>query len=225
MLLQTYQQFVNKVNELGFITLSNVVKDFPSLTALTAKEQWHTDDLNTDPWKWKDRVAKEQKLAYGCIINGHKGFISKDFYSVFYGLFHPHKTMQSRWNNGEVNQMTYDLYQLFSNNKSYSTSEIRKALSVTKKNGGSTLDNSIKQLQKEFYITVVGNKRKLNKQGEPYGWPSAEFNTIENHIDRDWLKINEQLSKQDYSELILNRALQIGNNVSKAELTKKFALL
>jgi len=63
------------------MALSNILPDFPSLIKETPKEIWHTGDPDTDPWCWKDRAAEEKQIAFGCILGGHKGFVSSRLYS------------------------------------------------------------------------------------------------------------------------------------------------
>lgn len=60
------------------------------------EENWHTGDPDTDPWCWKDKVAEEKQIAFGCILGGYKGFVSARMYSVFYTAFHPKEHMEER---------------------------------------------------------------------------------------------------------------------------------
>ena len=71
-MINNYNEFLNRVNELGFMALSNIFPGFPALSEETPKEIWHTGDYNTDPWCWKDRAAQEKQLAFGCILGGNK---------------------------------------------------------------------------------------------------------------------------------------------------------
>ena len=100
--LTTYQAFVERVEELGFMALSRVLPGLPSLSSETLDNQWHTGIPETDPWQWKDRAAAEKRLAYGCILGGNKGFIAPRMYAVFYAACHPGISMIERWEAGEV---------------------------------------------------------------------------------------------------------------------------
>lgn len=95
-LLTTYPDFLQRVEALGFYPMSNILRGYPSLGAETPAQIWHTG-LETDPWQWKDRAAVEKRLAYGCILGGHKGFVSRQMYPVFYAACHPAETMPERW--------------------------------------------------------------------------------------------------------------------------------
>lgn len=37
------------------------------------------------------------------------------------------------------------------------------------------VDAAIQQLQREYYITVDGNERKVSAKGEFYGWPVIRY--------------------------------------------------
>ena len=113
MLLRIYKDFLGRVDELGLMALSNILPGFPSLTEETPKEIWHTGDINTDPWCWKDRAAEEKRLAFGCILGGHKGFVSARMYSLFYTAFHPQEHMEERRASGQISQTVWQLWQFF----------------------------------------------------------------------------------------------------------------
>src|SRR5262245_30221152 len=101
--LTRYQDFLDRVDELGFMALSRLLPGLPSLSEETPRSIWHTGDDDTDPWHWKDRAAEEKRLAYGCILGGHKGFVSARMYPVFYAAYHPAESMPDRWAMGQVN--------------------------------------------------------------------------------------------------------------------------
>lgn len=74
-LLRTYQDFINRVDELGIMTLSQTIKSLTSLGREADPAAWHTGDPASDPWLWKDQAAQEKRLAYACCLGRAKGFI------------------------------------------------------------------------------------------------------------------------------------------------------
>lgn len=203
-MLNTYDDFVNRVDTLGFMSFSNIVPGWTSLSGETSEKQWHTGDTETDPWHWKDRAAQEKRLAFGCIMNGHKGFISAEWYPIFYAAYRPSDSIEERWEAGEINHITLRVWQLFNEGISLGTDDIRRMLCVTKKNGAGTIDTKIKLLQSEFMITVSGNRRKLNLHGEPYGWPSNTYERVIDWAPQDWLEPAKTLSKETARQKILS---------------------
>ncbi len=109
MLLITYEEFLHRVDELGFMALSDFLAGFPSVSEETLEENWHTGDPDTDPWCWKQRAATEKRLAFGCILGGHKGFVSARLYSLFHTAFRPEEHMEVRRASGQVSQTVWEL--------------------------------------------------------------------------------------------------------------------
>ena len=219
-MLTTYEDFIDRVETLGFMALSRPLPGFPSLGDETSKSQWHTG-LDTDPWCWKDRAAEEKRLAYGCILGGYKGFVTQRMYPVFYAAFHPTLSMPERWASGTVNQRTWQLWQLFEERGTLNTSQVRRNMGVSRKQGASSVDNAIKQLQHEFYITVDGNERKISAKGEFYGWPVNRYSRVVDWAPAGWLDSAKDWSAEEARELILDEGLAMSTGVNRQKLAKK----
>lgn len=222
--LLRYKDFIDRVDELGFMALSNVLPGFPSLTNETPKENWHTGEPDTDPWCWKDKAAEEKQMAFGCILGGHKGFVSARMYYVFYAAFHPAEHMEERRASGQVNQTVWDLWQLFEEKTLLATSDIRQEMGVTLKKGGSKVDRAIQELQQYYYITVAGSRRKTDKYGQPYGWPANVYDKVENWVPTEWMKPAYGFSPEDARQRIIDMGLSISHNVNSKDLAKKLSL-
>jgi len=223
MLLKRYEDFLDRVDELGFMALSNLIPGFPSLAEETLEESWHTSDPETDPWRWKDRAAEEKRLAFGSILGGHKGFVSASMYSLFYQGFHPQEHMEERRALGQVSQTVWQLWQLFEERTLLNTSDIRQAMGVTQKKGGSKVDKAIMELQQYYYLTVAGSRRKTNKYGQPYGWPANIYDRVENWVPEEWLKLNSGLGCEEERGRILDKGVAI-SNINRSGLAKALGI-
>lgn len=221
-LLRTYDDFLKRVNTLGFFAFSPILPGLPSLAGETEERQWHTGDPETDPWQWKDRAAGEKKLAFGCLLGGHKGFITEQLYPFFYAAYQPEQHMEERYHTGEINPLLYKLWQLFEAGAALDTGEIRRALGQSVSQ--SKADNAVMQLQKEFYITVSGNRRKINKLGEPYGWPSNTYQKVTDWVPEGWLGTSSDLSQQEAARRILETGLAMGTGFGPDDLASKLKL-
>ena len=222
-MLTTYEDFIARVESLGFMALSHLLPGLSSLGDETPGSQWHTG-LNTDPWRWKDRAAEEKRLAYGCILGGHKGFVTRRMYPVFYAAFHPTFPMPERWAAGTVNQTTWRLWQLYEENGTLNISQVRKILGVSRKQGASAVDAAVQQLQHEYYITVDGNERKVSAKGEFYGWPINRYCRVEDWAPAGWLDDARDWSVEEARELILDDGVAMSNGVNRRDLAKKLSL-
>lgn len=219
-MLQRYEDFLYRVDELGFMTLSNVLPGFPSLSEETPKEIWHTGDFETDPWRWKDRAAEEKRMAFGCILGGNKGFVSARMYPLFYKAFQPEEHMEERRESGKVSQTAWKLWQLFEEKTLLNTSDIRHEMGVTAKKGGSKVDTAIQELQQYYYITVAGSRRKLDKLGQPYGWAANVYDKVRNWVPEEWMNGSTGLGREEAIERILDTGVANGNDVTRAELSR-----
>lgn len=219
-MLTNYEDFVARVEVLGFLALSSLLPGLPSLGDETAENLWHTG-LDTDPWRWKDRVAEEKRLAYGCILGGHKGFVTQRMYPIFYAAFHPLRFMSERWVSGAVNQRTWQLWQLFEERGTLTTSQVRQALGVNRKRGASAVNAAIQQLQHEYYITVDGSERKISAKGEFYGWPINRYCRVVDWVPGNWLDSVKDWSIEEARELILDDGVAMSDDVSRQDLAKK----
>jgi len=219
-LLTTYEDFLARVEALGFMALSQILPGLPSLGSETAESSWHTG-LATDPWQWKDRAAEEKHLAYGCILGGHKGFVTPRMYPIFYAAFHPTLSMPERWASGVINQTTWQLWQLFEESSALTTSQARQALGANRKPGASAVDAALQQLQREYYITVDGNERKISAKGEFYGWPVNRYRRVEDWAPASWLDGIQDWSAAGAREVILDDAIAMSEGVKRQALAKK----
>lgn len=218
-LLMRYQDFLERVDELGFMPYSNILPGLPSLHDETPKSIWYTRNTDTDPSCWKDRVSGEKKLAYGSIIGGNKGFVSERMYAKFYAAYHMETSMQERWESGQVNEMTWKLWNMFEKALIYGTSELRNTLGVTPKDGGSRMDKSLAELQYYFYITISKTEQRIDKKGNPYGAPQNVYEKVLNWVPKDWMK-DFGTSKEEARELIIQTAISMGQNISRNQVEK-----
>lgn len=202
--LTHYSEFVDTVERLGFLPLSHGFLGLPSLSSLTLPEAWHTGDVDTDPWQWKDRAAAEQRLAYGRILNGHKGFVSPHFYAAFFAAFRPEQWLAERYEMGLLNQTVWQVWQIVEDSEPLDTAQIRRLMGVTGKQGGSRVDAALETLQREFFLTVAGSRRKISKSGQPYGWPAEIYAKVEAWAPAAWRQTAGDLSLSAARALILS---------------------
>jgi hypothetical protein len=111
----------------------------------------------------------------------------------------------------------YDVYRLFEENGVLDTAEIRRRMNVRKSEGASAVDSAVVTLQKEFYITVCGNRRKKSFDGTEYGWPANTYQLTDDWA-ADWLR-DPLLPTLDARTLILEHiaALDGRIDIKKAE--------
>jgi hypothetical protein len=222
-MLTTYKDFIARVEALGFMPLSPLLPGLPSLGAETPESQWHTG-LETDPWRWKDRAAEEKRLAYGCILGGHKGFVAQRMYPIFYAAYHPALPMPERWESGTVSQRVWQLWQLFEKEGTLTISQVRQTLGVSRKHGAGAVDTALKQLQREYTLTIAGSERKISAKGEPYGWPVNRYSRVVDWAPAGWLDDAKDWSPAEARAAILDDGVGMLKDVEREDLAKKLGL-
>ncbi len=224
MQLLRYEEFLGRVDELGFMAFSNILEGLPSLSSETPEQIWHTGDPETDPWRWKDRAAEEKRMAFGCILGGNKGFVSSRMYPLFHAACHPRQSMEERRYDGLVSQTVWELWKLFEDRKVLDTGEIRRLMGVNKKKGAGRVDTAISELQQYYYITVAGSRQKTDKSGMPYGWHVNVYNKVEDWVPESWLVGCHSIKSEDAVEEILDAGTAAFNGIDRARLAKVLGL-
>jgi hypothetical protein len=191
MKLHHYEDFLERVETLGFLFLTDALPGFPSVLNETGADQWHTGETETDPWQWKDRAAAEKKLAFGCLLGGHKGFIAPWLHADFMRVCQPAGALEERWHEGALRPAVWDLWQQFEQRPILGSNDLSAWWKGMDHKGNAGLDTAIRELQREFFVTVAGNRQKRNRLGEPYGWPHLLYERVDTWRPTTWPAVAE----------------------------------
>jgi hypothetical protein len=219
-MIETYEDFIFRVEELGFMSLSQVIPGLPSLVSETPPGLWHTDDDATDPWDWKDRAADEKLLAYGCILGGTKGFVAPRMYPHFYAAFHL-ASIEERWNDGLLSPLAWKVWQIFQDRPRVGTREIRR---LAGENSG-RLDAVLVSLQRSFDLTVSGREYRTGKDGAPFGWPSNAYSRVEEWVPESWWGDDRSPDRREAVSAILEAAAAFGTDLDLDVLSLRWNLI
>ncbi len=202
-MIRSYAELIAHVERVGWLPFSgHGIEGLDSLASLTRGQPWHSEE-DGDPWAWKDLAAAENRLAYGSMLGGHKGFVSPRMYACFYAVFHPGDDVEERFEAGLLSRTARDVYRLFDSRVTMPTHGIRQAMGVTKKTGGTRVDAAIAQLHRTFDLTTAGTEQKVDAYGRPYGWPSTVQARVDAYIPAEWLTDASSVSRDRAVERIL----------------------
>ena len=220
----TYDKFIAEATERGFI--SKYISEFVLVNL--NKEMWWTGH-ETDPGTWAWRAVEERKLVYGTFFKGQKGFISPEWYGVYFHAFHPNKTVEQRYEAGLLPAAEWNVWQLLQREaRPLGTHEIRSMLGVSPKNGANAIDTAITNLQMTCDIVIPCEVDMLDKNGKPHN------KSVAYAIRADWipdfcLNKYQNINKSEALEKIYQRVYEISDHKDmesvKAIFKKQLKLL
>lgn len=214
--ITAYSDFVNIVEDVGFMPLSNNRIEFINLDMLTESEQWHTD-LPSDPWPWRMRIESDHKAAYAKLFDKKPGFISLEWYARFLAARRDGRSFSRMYSEGLMSNHAKRIYDLFKDHEILAVHEI-KALGGFTKETNSKYESAMSELQMAMFITVNGSKQKISVKGEPYGWPSTAYSTVEMWAGEKIIEESNSITSEDARDEILQRIREFGPEPAKSRL-------
>ncbi|ABW20285.1 AlkZ-related protein [Alkaliphilus oremlandii] len=213
-----YGEFIDMVEKLGFMTLSNNCINFTNLEDLTLKEQWHTD-LPSDPWLWRVSIEKDQKAAYAKLFDKKPGFISLEWYPKFFAARRRGRSFSELYSEGLVSNYAKQIYDLFDGQNILAAHEI-KSLGGFTKDLNSKYESAMCELQMGMFITVKGTKQKISAKGEPYGWPSTAYTTVEAWAGNELIEASYDIHPEDAMDEIIQRIREVSPNAEMKKMRR-----
>lgn len=217
--VKTYEDFVRRAEELGFLSLFRAVPGLPSLEEETPPGIWFQDDAEADPWTWKSRAAEEKRLAYGCLLGGIKGFVAPRLYGHFHRVFHS-ASPEERWRDGVLSPLAWKAWGILAERGAVGTRELRR---LTGAKGG-RLDAVLADLQKTYDNAVAGREYRLDRNGRPFGWASNLYVPVDRWVPADWWDLAESRNRREASRAILEAASAFGRRLDLDALAARWRL-
>lgn len=182
--------------------------------------QWHTGNPETDPWEWRMRVLEERKdIAYGKFFFGTSGYISKEWFPYFLAVRRQGMTFEEWYEEGMVTHLERQIYDVIKEQGRVALHDLKFFCGITKESA-SAFDKAVTNLQKRLFITLCGRMPKISKKGEPYGWNSTVFCTVEEFWGED---LFSDISYEEAYESIKKRILELNPQAQEKNI-KKFIL-
>lgn len=161
---------------------------------------WHTGAPETDPWEWRMRVLEERDdIAYGKVFFGTSGYITKEWYDE-----------------GKAGQLEKRIYDAIEQNGHMALHDLKRECGITKEISGQ-FERALTKLQKNLFITMCGRMQKLSRTGEPYGWNSTVFSTVEDFWGED---LTPNISVAEAYEKIRERILLLNPEAKERDIKK-----
>ena len=195
-----FEDFCVELSEYGFSMGGGNAKGIYSVIPYDWAEQenydspikWHTGDPKTDPWEWRMRVLEERDdIAYAKVFFRTSGYITKEWYPLFYSVRRKGETLEDAYENGTISQTARQIYEIIAD-REVTLHEI-KQLGGFRREDNSRFERALVELQMRMFITMCGREQKVNRYGIAYGWNRTVFTTVEDF----WVKRGMSLTESD----------------------------
>ena len=175
------KQYLNKV---GLMPLfEGDIRGF-SVEEITEPSSWWSDDEDADPWIWRMKIAEGHQFAYAKLFDKKAGFVSLGLYPKFACYRRDGYDFDTLYECGMASMNEKKIMDVINDaDGPVASYELRKKSGIRK-----GFDTALTSLQMKTYITVCGFTRKVNRQGEPYGWHVSLFQTPEKVFGYDFVR-------------------------------------
>ena len=217
--IHTADELLKLINEIGFIPLFKNEIDGFSVEEHTIPENWWCGDPAIDPWEWRTIIAASGKAVYGKFFDKKAGFISKKWLPYFANYRRDGYDFEGLWEDGKASLRQKKIMDLFDEDTEI-FSNVLKTEAGFGKGGEKNFEGVITSLQMSLYLCVRDFERKINRKGEPYGWPVAVYSLPEHLWGEEHLMkaFSEDPSKSH--ERIIKQIKKFYPNVTEKDLRK-----
>ena len=176
--IHSWQELVDWIDEVGFLPLFRNGIDGFSAEERTCPQGWWSGDAARDPWEWRQTIARSGRVAYGKFFGKKAGFISKAWFPDFANWRRDGYDFDSRWDDGLATARQKKIMDRFTQTDALLSYELKEQAGFGK-GGEKNFEGTVTDLQMGSYLVIRDFRQKLNKKGQPYGWPRAEYTTPE----------------------------------------------
>ena len=217
--IKNMEELYEYVETVGFLPLfSSRVVGF-SLEELTSSTAWFSGQAE-DPWEWRSIAATEGKVVYGKFFGKKAGFISKEWFPYFAAYRRDGYDFDTLYELGMAPRKSMLLMDVLSRQQGIPSYELKTEAGFGK-DGEKGFEGAITNLMMQTYVVIDGFERKLNRNGEEYGWPVAKYVTAEAKFGRDMVRSQYKLSKEEALNKILEQMYKLYPDATEKEIRKE----
>ena len=176
--IKTIQHLADYIEKIGFLPLFK--NDLPmfSVEEMTVSEHWWSGDCNIDPWMWREQIAAAGNIAYGKFFGKKAGFLSLKWLPYFANFRRDGYDFDALWEDGKAPYRLKMIMDIFDTAPQMISNQLKDAAGFGK-GGEKNFEGTITALQMQIYLCVKCFRKRINRNGEPYGWPIAVYTTPE----------------------------------------------
>lgn len=220
--IHTVDEAISFINKVGFLPLfKNEIQGF-SLEEHTSPDFWWSEDVEKDPWGWREIIARRHEIAYGKFFDKKAGFISKSWLPRFVNFRRDGYDFDALWEDGKANARQNKIMRLYTENSGcdeYFSFELKKKAGFGKQ-GEKGFEGTVTALQMQLYLCMDDFRQRTNKQGKPYGWQIAVYTTPEHLWGYDYVTSAYSESPEDSTRKIALHIAQLYPSATSAQIDK-----
>lgn len=172
--LHTPEQLLAYIDEVGFLPLfQNDIPGF-SVEEHTEARWWWSGEAAHDPWEWREILAESGKVAYGKFFDRKAGFISCEYLPYFVNARRDGYDFDALWDDELASWRQKKIMDCVGGDTEIFSNELKEKAGFGP-GGEKNFDGVLTDLQMELYLCVRRFRRRLNRRGQPYGWPVASY--------------------------------------------------
>lgn len=176
--IHSWQELICWIDEVGFLPLFKNGIDGFSVEERTSSLCWWSGNPEQDPWEWRQLMARSGQVAYGKFFGKKAGFISKAWFPHFANWRRNGYDFDSRWDEELASLRQKRIMDQFAAKDELYSFELKR-LAGFGREGEKNFDGTVTELQMETYLLIRDFRQRLNKKGQPYGWPISVYATPE----------------------------------------------
>ena len=206
--IRSWQELICWIDEVGFVPLFKNEIDGFSVEEHTSDLHWWSGDPEQDPWQWRQYIARSGQVAYGKFFGKKAGFISRAWFPHFANWRRDGYDFDSRWDEELASMRQKRIMDQFAGRDALYSFEL-KQLAGFGKEGEKNFEGTVTDLQMGGYLLIRDFRQRLNKKGQPYGWPISVYAMPESlwgyeHVTSAYSTEPEQSQKLVYAQVRKN---------------------
>ncbi|WDV45892.1 hypothetical protein PV797_20750 [Clostridiaceae bacterium M8S5] len=215
-----FNDFCSELRKAGFSLGGSIDEGIFALSSYYGDNiESHTDDEETDPWKWRIRSIMEcGDIAYGKLFFNKGGWITKEWYPYFLAVRRGGESFDKCYGDGKISNIAKKVYKIICSNPNIALHEIKSHFN---KDESKKLSTALTTLQMKMFITISGQKYKISKEGREYGWPVTTFVRVEEFFEEEVFTKANNINESEAIDKIKKRILEL-NSKAQEKVIKKF---
>ena len=217
--IKSVDALVGYINKVGFLPLfANEIKGF-SVEEITNPRFWWTDNVERDPWQWREIISQSGKVAYGKFFDKKAGFISLSWFPAFANMRRDGYDFDALWEDQKATAREKKIMDLFMSGEELFSFEMRRKAGFNK-DGEKNFEGVITSLMMKTYLVLRDFRCRKNRFGIEYGWPIAVYATPESRWGYELISGGYNEAPEESKHRIISHLRKLYPDASEKQIEK-----